>query len=96
MKEGLYVIYDKVAEECGPVIQAVNDGVARRFAFQALKNVPDYDRDAFALYRVGYVETEDGKVTGHDSKVVVDLDIPKVTDVEARDFGMEAKANDEG
>lgn len=31
MKRRLYVIYDTIAEDSGPVFEAVNDGVARRY-----------------------------------------------------------------
>lgn len=35
MKRNLYVIYDRVAEESGPIFEAINDGIANR-RYQAL------------------------------------------------------------
>lgn len=55
MEQKLYVIWDKVAEEAGPVFQAHNDAVAARSAVIGLKtahNMADYE-----LICVGEIDT---------------------------------------
>lgn len=53
---GLYVIYDRAAEECSPIMQAQNDAVALRGYRQALQNCDPVDRDSFWFYRVGTLD----------------------------------------
>lgn len=53
----LYCIYDRVAEEAGPVMQCPNDGVALRAYRQALQQVSQVDKDAYWLYYVGDIDT---------------------------------------
>lgn len=56
MVQGMYVIYDKVAEECGPIQMAKNNGIANRMFISALADNPhilDY-----ALYCLGRLNTE--------------------------------------
>jgi hypothetical protein len=50
----LYSIFDKVAEEFGPLFEAKNDGVALRNYFQLVKNSA-IDGDEFVLYKLGEV-----------------------------------------
>ena len=38
MTYNLYTIYDKVSKECGPVFQAKNFGVAKRYLEDMVKN----------------------------------------------------------
>lgn len=54
MKQCLYTIYDKVAEQAGPLFCAINDGVAIRSTINVLKEVIDIDE--YALYKVGTFE----------------------------------------
>lgn len=49
----LYAIYDRVAEQGGPIFSAVNDGVAIRQYRALLQQVSPVDRDAYKLYLVG-------------------------------------------
>lgn len=49
---GLYVMYDTVAEECGPVYSAKNDGTAMRAYRSLLQQVDRVDVDAFKLFRI--------------------------------------------
>lgn len=86
MREGLYVIFDRVAEISGPVVQAVNDGVARRYAINAIKTVPDYDRDAFVLYRVADIDTTTMEVTP-SKPVEISFDIPKIEELAEKAIG---------
>lgn len=52
----LYVVYDRTAEEAGPIFQAKNDAVASR-AFQQLVNQQEYPED-FRLMHVGEFSSE--------------------------------------
>jgi len=56
-KNRLYTIYDRVAEEMGPVMMAPNDGVAMRGYRAALQQVCPSDSDAYWLYYIGDVDT---------------------------------------
>lgn len=56
MKFNLYTVSDRVAGGCGPVFQAVNDGVAIRSFRNLMKDVPEHDRDAYVLLTVGTYE----------------------------------------
>lgn len=49
---GLYTIYDRLAQEPGPIFTAVNDEVANRKFQQAMKEV-EYKED-YQLHCVGY------------------------------------------
>lgn len=53
MKTILYTIYDLVAEEAGPVFEAVNDGVAMRNFRNLLKEIPAYQHGDYRIYRLG-------------------------------------------
>lgn len=53
MKTILYTIFDRVAEEAGPVFEAVNDGVAMRNFRNLLKDVPAYQHGDYRIYRLG-------------------------------------------
>lgn len=56
----VYVIYDKVAEEAGPLFEAVNDGVAVRQMCQSMRNVEN--PDDYSLFHVGEITRETGQV----------------------------------
>lgn len=53
MKTNMYTVFDRVAEEAGPVFEAVNDGVAIRQFRNLLKDVPSYQHGDFRIYRIG-------------------------------------------
>lgn len=59
----IYTIYDKVAEQSGPVFQAINDAVAQR-QFRHVIEQPGVVADDFQLWCIGeYFSTpEDGEV----------------------------------
>lgn len=50
--QGLYTIYDRVAEEGSPPFCARTDGVAIRQFMQAIQQSP-FNKDDFLLYRLG-------------------------------------------
>ena len=51
-KMGLYVVYDRVAEQAGPVFQAVNDQVAFRSYVQLMHGQSHLNKDEFVLYKI--------------------------------------------
>lgn len=51
MQYNLYSIRDNVAEDFGPLFQAINDGVAQRFFSKTADGVTH--PDDYSLYRVG-------------------------------------------
>ncbi len=55
MTLSVYVLYDRVAEECGPVWAAKNDATAIRNARIQLKEVRT---DEYRLYCLGSLDTE--------------------------------------
>lgn len=61
MTYNIYTIYDKVSKECGPVFQAKNFGVAKRYVEDMLKNNP-IKFDEYTLYHIGSYDTETGKL----------------------------------
>jgi hypothetical protein len=58
MKRNLYVIYDRVAEESGPVYEAQNDGIAnRRYKALMSEQTHDwFDETDFTLFHVGEID----------------------------------------
>lgn len=61
---GLYSIYDKIAQESGPVFQAKNDDVAVRAACSLLRSVDSCED--FVLYRVGRFDAENHMIDDSD------------------------------
>jgi len=68
----LYTIRDKVAEDCGPVFQAKNNGVAvRNFEQMFEKNA--VSASDFVLLLLGTFDQDSGRITAYDDlEVVVD------------------------
>lgn len=68
MKMGIYALYDRVAEECGPVWTAKNDAVAIRNAMISLKEVR---ADEHLLYYLGSFDNEAISIECEGSRRVV-------------------------
>lgn len=58
MKMNLYVVYDKIAGECGPVFEAKNDAVALRQYRHLVASNPGFVQDDFELMQVGTMDKE--------------------------------------
>jgi hypothetical protein len=58
MKVNLYVVYDKIAGECGPVFEAKNDAVALRQYRHLVASNPGFVQDDFELMQVGTMDKE--------------------------------------
>lgn len=70
MTYGLYVTYDKVAEEYSPVFQQRNDNVCKRVVGDLLVRSPVSAKD-YALYKVACFDSETGVLTP-DYKCILD------------------------
>ena len=58
MKVNIYTIYDKIAEECGPVYQAKNDVVAYRAFKSLIGDTPNVNPNDYDVYCLGLFDTE--------------------------------------
>lgn len=58
MKYNLYSIYDKDAQEYGPLFNAKNALIASRYVEQMIKDVENVD--PYAIYKMGEYDTENG------------------------------------
>lgn len=56
MTKRIYVIYDRTAEECGPLFEAPNDGVALRSYRQLMEKLPVYQKADFRLYKIAAID----------------------------------------
>jgi len=91
MKHGVYVIYDKVAEESGPMFEAVNNGVALRQACNVLKPLPPTLIDDYQLVKIGEYDTKDMQIYVMPPEIV-DLSLSLAR---AREYdGIEVKINE--
>jgi len=89
MKQGIYAIYDRIAEESGPVWAARNDAVAVRNAQYQLRNAR---ADEYRLYCLGSYDSEAVAIKALDvtREVVLSLvvDLPAGTAVhDSKDSG---------
>lgn len=66
MKGGLYVIYDRVAEESGPCFDAVNRGIALRNFRNLMEKVPGYQKADYRLYQVAHYDARTMKIEAVD------------------------------
>lgn len=80
MKYNLYTIYDKVAQECGPLFEAKSDAVASRSARNLLQDVQSPDE--FRLLLVGYIDKTTGQI------------IAKIVPVEIDPYSLEIQLTD--
>lgn len=73
----LYVIYDKLAEESGPLFEAKNDAVARRSMLRTW-NEKQANLGEFALLRLGTIDHSTQRVTLEDVPVEVMVSVAGV------------------
>lgn len=68
----LYCLYDRVAEEAGPLFHAVNDGVALRQTVHTLRPLPPTVREEYSLFCIG----------SYDSRtMVIEVFLPREIDI---------------
>ena len=74
MTYNIYTIYDKVSEECGPVFQAKNFGVAKRYVEDLVKNNP-IKLDEYTLYQLASFDSETLKLV---SQSILSWDLSEI------------------
>lgn len=62
MKEGMYSVYDRVAQEFSAPVVCKNDGVAFRMFRQQMEKTPEYAASEYWLMRVAQWDAESGEV----------------------------------
>ena len=81
MINNLYTIYDRVEEECGPIFEAKNDGVARRGMKQMFEQGKfKGDLSEYALILIGSFDNEAILCKGLEITKVVSLEYGKAED----------------
>lgn len=77
MKAVIYTVFDKVAEEYGPLFEARNNGVALRQFRQLIDTVVVGNRDDYVLYSCGTFDHDAGTLVFSNLEAVAyagDLD----------------------
>ena len=54
----MYVVYDRVAEESGPIFEAKNDGTAARAARELVAALRALRRTSFSFWKLGTIDHE--------------------------------------
>lgn len=67
MQHRLYAVFDKVAEEAGPVFTAVNDGIAIRQFRNLSRDIPPYDKESYVLLYLGNYDSSKVKIDACES-----------------------------
>ena len=67
MKVNVYTIYDKIAEECGPIFQAKNDKVACRACDSIISEACGNSVSDFQLWCLGAFDNERMEFTPIDN-----------------------------
>lgn len=62
MLNKIYTIFDRVAEQAGPLFEAPNDGVAMRAFRNTLVKTPEYQMGDYRLYRLGSFDPDSMKM----------------------------------
>lgn len=62
----LYVIYDMLAEESGPIYESKNDATALRQFKRVFEQRPDSEMSSFKLLRLGTIDHTSSRVTLED------------------------------
>lgn len=68
---GLYTILDRIAEECGPIFEAVNDQVAMRSYRNLVKDFSPEAKMEYRLYRLGTFDNKAIKLVAYEDPVEV-------------------------
>jgi len=58
----LYIVYDRVAEECGPIFEQPTDGAAKRLYRELMKDGKARQNEYKLLY-IGKIDRSTGRIT---------------------------------
>lgn len=72
MVKELYTVYDKIAEESGPVFEANNEGIAVRQTNHLLSQ-KGINPQEYQLLFLGYIDKKSGTIT--PTEVIMSIDI---------------------
>lgn len=73
MIQGLYSVYDRIAEESGPIFDAKSDSVAIRKVSGLFIDRPVMDVRDYMLLKHGEFDTEKGVITSFGDPLTVDF-----------------------
>lgn len=76
----LYVIFDRVAEESGPIFEAKNDGTAARAARDLVASAKGAKAHEFQLLKLGTIDHETNAITTLGVPVDVHYMMPQEED----------------
>lgn len=76
MQSHVYTVFDRVADEAGPVFVAKNDGIALRSCAHMLREVGAENQGDYILLRIGTYESSPVRLTGFDIPVQVTKNTP--------------------
>ena len=73
MKQMLYTIHDRVANVYEPPVASLSDATVMRWFEQCIRSVPTMSNNPqdFALYEVGFVDTDTGLIDARESLLFV-------------------------
>lgn len=82
MITSLYTIYDRTAEDAGPIFEAKNHGIAKRSFFRIIRNVDSVSAGDFRLYYLGDFNSETMELNREMTPIEVDLSVLEVIENE--------------
>lgn len=78
MQLRVYAVFDRVAEEAGPLFCAINDAVAVRMYRHLIAGTVSADPKDFYLLYVGDYDNKEVKIVGEPEGIQVNVDIGKL------------------
>lgn len=78
MQLRVYAVFDRVAEEAGPLFCAVNDAVAVRMYRHLIAGTVSADPKDFYLLWIGEYDNKEARIEGKPEGIQVNVDIEKM------------------
>lgn len=73
----IYTIYDRVAEETSPLVEAKNDSIAIRQWNHVMADNPNSGQ--YDLLCIGSMDTETVKLTAYEKPIQIDVQTPSMS-----------------
>lgn len=67
----VYTVFDRVAEEAGPLYEAINDGIALRNFRGVMEKIPPYQHGDYRLYCIAEYDNKTMAVIGNEPREVL-------------------------